>query len=271
MRIREKLFLLILCLAVLSVTSCEMFTHSMFKGAARDLSETMDKVSTDDLISSGADPNVVSNPEAAKAAVEALSKRPEELENITVEQAENVLNLATSAVLPTSTLMEVLDQVLNQETDDDTNTEGSSEVSNLLATTLLSTIQNAPEMDTKAVEIVLEKEEVLKEGDLTTVALATISLTATAMKSENVESEEALQESISSVTENIGKLTENSEDLSSTTPEDFIEEALKGTEFEDNDAMKTAMNALYYLMQRDDFANLLGDTSNEENEDQSNV
>lgn len=271
MRIREKLFLLILCLAVLSVTSCEMFTHSMFKGAARDLSKTMEKVSTEDLIASGSDPNVVSNPESSKAAIEALGKRPEELENITVEQAENVLNLATSAVLPTSTLMNVLDQVLNTETGDDTNTEGSSETSNLLATTLLTAIQNAPEMDTTAVEIVLGKEEVLKEGDITTVTLATVSLAATAMKSADVESEEALQEAISSVTENIGKLTENSKDLSNTTAEEFIDEALKDTEFEDSDAMKTAMNALYYLMQRDDFANLLGDTSNEESEDQSNV
>ena len=126
-------------------------------------------------------------------------------------------------------------------------------------------------MDTTAVEIVLGKEEVLKEGDITTVTLATVSLAATAMKSADVESEEALQEAISSVTENIGKLTENSKDLSNTTAEEFIDEALKDTEFEDSDAMKTAMNALYYLMQRDDFANLLGDTSNEESEDQSNV
>ena len=268
MRIREKILLLILCLAVLSVTSCEMFTHSLFKGAARDLSKTMEKVSTEDLISSGADPNVISNPESSKAAVEALGKRPEELENISVDQAENILNLGTAAILPTSTLMDVVGQMLSPE-NGETSGEESSETSDLITTVLLSTVQNAPEMDTTAIEIVLGKEEVLEKGDITTVTLATVSLAASAMKSENIETEEALQEAVSCISENIGKLTENSEDLSKTDVDVFIEEALKGTEFEDNDAMKTAMNAFYYLMQREDFSTLLGGSSNEGSEEQA--
>ena len=133
MRIREKLFLLILCLAVLFVSSCEMFTHSMFKGAARDLSETMKNVSTSDLISSGSDSGVISNPGAAKAALEELGARKDELENISVEQAEEVLNLGTAAILPTEKLMDAVDKLMNPSTDTGTGSPVIGEVSNRLS------------------------------------------------------------------------------------------------------------------------------------------
>ena len=256
MRINEKLFLLVLCLAILFVTSCDMFTNSMFKGAARDLSKIMEKASTDNLISSGSDPNVIGNPESAKAALEELSKRTDQLENIPVEQAENVLNLANSAILPTSKVMDVVDQILNNESGESTD----------FVTTLLETLQDIPKIDTKAVETILSKpvegeNEVLNNGDLTTVALATVSLAASALANEEFTPED-YNTAVSKITEKINA----GENLNA---DEILEEI--NIQNEDNkSAMKTAIEALCTIMDREDFKNLIPSNGDSNSDGSSN-
>ena len=67
------------------------------------------------------------------------------------------------------------------------------------------------------------------------------------------------------ISENVGDMDE--EDIDNIDPKVFVETALKGTSFEESDAMKTAIESFYYILQRDDFSSLMGDDS--ENQDSS--
>lgn len=270
MRTRKIITTLLLCLAVLVITSCDnVFTTSLFKGFARDLTETMKNVSTDDLINSGTNPDVIGNQESAKAAIEALAEK--DLSNITVEQGENVLKLGTAAILPTSTLMDAITSIMNAvpedgengATGDDVESEEDDETE-IIANVITSMIASVPQMDNTAIITVLQNQEVLETGDITTVTLATLSLTASALANEGITDSEKIDTEMGKIGENVEDM---GEDIDSIDPEVFVENALKGTSFEESDAMKTAIKSFYYLMQRDDFDSLMGDDS--ENEDSS--
>jgi len=266
MRTRKIITTLLLCLAVLVITSCDnMFTTSLFKGFARDLTETMKDVSRDDLINSGTNPDVIGNQESAKAAIEALAEK--DLSNITVEQGENVLKLGTAAILPTSTLMDAITTIMNAVPEDDENGATESEEDDeteIITNVITSMIASVPEMDNTAITTVLQNQEVLETGDITTVTLATLSLTASALANEGITDSEKIDTEMGKIGENVEDM---GEDIDSIDPEVFVETALKGTSFEESDAMKTAIKSFYYLMQRDDFDSLMGDDS--ENEDSS--
>lgn len=266
MRTRKIITTLLLCLAVLVITSCDnMFTTSLFKGFARDLTETMKDVSRDDLINSGTNPDVIGNQESAKAAIEALAEK--DLSDITVEQGENVLKLGTAAILPTSTLMDAITSIMNAVPEDDENGATESEEDDeteIITNVITSMIASVPEMNNTAITTVLQNQEVLETGDITTVTLATLSLTASALANEGITDSEKIDTEIGKIGENVEDM---GEDIDSIDPEVFVETALKGTSFEESDAMKTAIKSFYYLMQRDDFGSLMGDDS--ENEDSS--
>lgn len=266
MRTRKIITTLLLCLAVLVITSCDnMFTTSLFKGFARDLTETMKDVSRDDLINSGTNPDVIGNQESAKAAIEALAEK--DLSDITVEQGENVLKLGTAAILPTSTLMDAITTIMNAVPEDDENGATESEEDDeteIITNVITSMIASVPEMDNTAITTVLQNQEVLETGDITTVTLATLSLTASALANEGITDSEKIDTEMGKIGENVEDM---GEDVDSIDPEVFVETALKGTSFEESDAMKTAIKSFYYLMQRDDFGSLMGDDS--ENEDSS--
>ena len=276
MRTRKIITTLLLCLAVLVITSCDnMFTTSLFKGAARDLTETMEKVSTDDLINSGTNPDVIGNQESAKAAVEALAKK--DLSEITVEQSENVLKLGTAAILPTSTLMDAITSIMdalpedgeNGATGDDVESEEDDETE-IITNVITSMIASIPKMDNTAITTVLQNQEVLETGDITTVTLATLSLTASALANEEITDSEKIDTEIGKIGENVKDMDE--EDIENIKPEVFVETALKGTSFEESDAMKTAIKSFYYIMQRDDFSSLMGgDSENEDSPSEENT
>lgn len=263
MRTRKIITTLLLCLAVLVITSCDnMFTTSLFKGFARDLTETMKNVSTDDLINSGTNPDVIGNQESAKAAIEALAEK--DLSNITVEQGENVLKLGTAAILPTSTLMDAITSIMNAVPEDGENGATESEEDDeteIITNVITSMIASVPEMDNTAITTVLQNQEVLETGDITTVTLATLSLTASALANEGITDSEKVDTEMGKIGENVEDM---GEDIDSIDPEVFVENALKGTSFEESDAMKTAIKSFYYLMQRDDFGSLMGDDSEPE-------
>ena len=88
---------ILICLTILFTVSCDMFTNSLLKGAARDMSEMMKNASTSELLAAGADPDVIGDPAAAQAAMEALAEK--DLSNISAEEASNVCSLASSAIL----------------------------------------------------------------------------------------------------------------------------------------------------------------------------
>ena len=81
-----------LCLVFLFVTSCELFTTSMLTFTKRDLKDSMNKMPTESLVASGKDPTVVGNQDSAIAALEVLGDRTDELEKLSPEEIEKIIN-----------------------------------------------------------------------------------------------------------------------------------------------------------------------------------
>ena len=90
-KISKYSFLFLLLLAVLLVSSCDFFTSSVLSFAARDTAETVKSTPTNALVSAGSNPSVVGDQNMAQTYLEELGNRPEDLENLKTEEAENVL------------------------------------------------------------------------------------------------------------------------------------------------------------------------------------
>lgn len=271
---------ILICLTILFTVSCDMFTNSLLKGAARDMSETMKNASTSELIASGANPDVIGDPAAAQAAMDALADK--DLSEITPEEASNVCSLASSAILPVSNLMEALDKIIDSEKDDDNessdNSDGSQteKESNDATQIIAEILDSIPDVNTTALEQVLGNETLVKEAEIGDVAMATVSLMASSLSKKDLEAEEqqAILEQISKNLSNI-----SSEEIKDGVTDETIDKVLAGTAFEDDSAMKTAVKAALTLKDRDDISSLsiggfnLGEligVKDEENEDSSN-
>ena len=271
---------ILICLTILFTVSCDMFTNSLLKGAARDMSETMKNASTSELIASGTNPDVIGDPAAAQAAMDALADK--DLSEITPEEASNVCSLASSAILPVSNLMEALDKILDSEKNDDNessdNPDGSQteKESNDATQIIAEILDSIPDVNTAALEQVLGNENLVKEAEIGDVAMATVSLMASSLSKKDLEAEEQ-QYTLEKISENLGKFS--SEDVKDGITDDTIDDVLKGTAFEDDSAMKTAVKAALTLKDRDDISSLsiggfnLGEligVKDEENENSSN-
>jgi len=271
---------ILICLTILFTVSCDMFTNSLLKGAARDMSDIMKNASTSELIASGTNPDVIGDPAAAQAAMDALADK--DLSEITPEEASNVCSLASSAILPVSNLMEALDKIVDSEKNDDNessdNPDGSQteEESNDATQIIAEILDSIPDVNTTALEQVLGNETLVKEAEIGDVAMATVSLMASSLSKKDLEAEEqqAILEQISKNLSNI-----SSEEIKDGVTDETIDKVLAGTAFEDDSAMKTAVKAALTLKDRDDISSLsiggfnLGEligVKDEENENSSN-
>ena len=250
------------------------------KDAARPMSETMKNASTSELLAAGANPDVIGDPAAAQAAMDALADK--DLSEITPEEASNVCSLASSAILPVSNLMEALDKILDSEKNDDNessdNPDGSQteKESNDATQIIAEILDSIPDVNTAALEQVLGNENLVKEAEIGDVAMATVSLMASSLSKKDLEAEEQ-QYTLEKISENLGKFS--SEDVKDGITDDTIDDVLKGTAFEDDSAMKTAVKAALTLKDRDDISSLsiggfnLGEligVKDEKNENSSN-
>lgn len=247
-KISKYSFLFLLLLAVFLVSSCDFFTNSVLSFAARDTAETVKSTPTNALVSAGSNPSVVGDQNMAQTYLEELGNRPEDLENLKTEEAENVMNLATAALLPVSNFQSILDSMVdngNQEGGEGENPEQDN--NNILA----SILDSIPSVDTTALEKVLENEKTVQEADISTTAMATISLLGSAIKTEANEGD---------TTQLFGQITQNlGSDAVKTaeTTEDKVNAVLQGTgASEDNTALKTAIAAALVLSQREDLSSL---------------
>lgn len=271
---------ILICLTILFTVSCDMFTNSLLKDAARPMSETMKNASTSELIASGTNPDVIGDPAAAQAAMDALADK--DLSNINEKEASNVCSLASSAILPVSNLMEALDKILDSEKNDDNessdNPDGSQteKESNDATQIIAEILDSIPDVNTAALEQVLGNENLVKKAEIGDVAMATVSLMASSLSKKDLEAEEQ-QDTLDKISENLGKIS--SEEVKDGITDDTIDDVLKGTVFEDDSAMKTAVKAALTLKDRDDISSLsiggfnLGEligVKDEENENSSN-
>lgn len=246
---------ILICLTILFTVSCDMFTNSLLKGAARDMSDIMKNASTSELLAAGANPDIIGDPAAAQAAMDALAGK--DLSKINAEDASNVCSLASSAILPVSTLMDAIGKM----TEDKDESEESEESTNVISSVLGSV---PTDVNTGAIEQVLNNEKLVKETEIGDVTMATVSLMASSLAKKDCTEEERNQ-----------ALTNISRNLKEKTT---VGEVLAGTGFENDTSMKTAVKAALIIKTRDDTSSLsiggfnLGEVIGvrEENEDFSN-
>lgn len=271
-----------LCFVLLFVTSCELFTTSMLTFAQRDPKDSMKKMSTESLVAAGKDPTVVGDQNSAIAALEVLGERTEDLEKLSPQEATDVMNLATAAIFPVSTFGDILASFMPSEDDENSGeSEGSGEGENQeenKSNEIISSILNSiPEVDTTALETILGNEKNVKEADITSTAMATISLMGSALKNdESIADEEAMNETFQKISEKLG----SDEIKNKATTEDKVNFVLSETSSQDNEALKTAITAAIILSEREDLGDLsiggfnlgelLGAKAEEENSEGSN-
>ena len=224
---------ILICLTILFTVSCDMFTNSLLKGAARDMSDIMKNASTSELLAAGANPDIIGDPAAAQAAMNALAGK--DLSKISAEDASNVCSLASSAILPVSTLMDAIGKI----TEDKDESEESEE-STIVISSVLGSVPT--DVNTGAIEQVLNNEKLVKETEIGDVTMATVSLMASSLAKKDCTEEERNQ-----------ALTDISKNLKEKTT---VEEVLAGTGFENDTSMKTAVKAALIIKTRDDTSSL---------------
>lgn len=169
----KKTHLIITMLAALSFTGCNFFTTSLGTSFKRDLSDTYDKMSTDDLADMITDPQVISDPQAGKQLLETLGERdPEDLKKLSPEAQDDILNLMVNSTISTEAITSAIDTLTNAA-------EGSDP-----AEIVSAILNNINEVDTKAAVALLDDSNI-DNLEPSTAALAAISLVAQVAKSQH--------------------------------------------------------------------------------------
>ena len=147
-------------------------------------------------------------------------------------------------------------------TEDKDESEESEESTNVISSVLGSV---PTDVNTGAIEQVLNNEKLVKETEIGDVTMATVSLMASSLAKKDCTEEERNQ-----------ALTNISRNLKEKTT---VDEVLAGTGFENDSSMKIAVKAALIIKTRDDTSSLsiggfnLGEVigvEEEENEDSSN-
>lgn len=170
---KKCLFFFTSLLFVCLIMSCELFSKPLYS-FSRDISGIIGSMSTADL--AGNIDKLASDPQKAADVLNELSGRnQDEINNLSKGDKENLLKAGTSAILPVSQLGDVVEQL--------TKGDGNKD----FATIMDSLSQGAPAINTKALETVLQDEEILKTTDASTLAFSAASLIVNTVKTESGE------------------------------------------------------------------------------------
>ena len=158
--------LVLVCLSI----SCEFFSKPLYR-FSRDISGVIGSMSTADL--AGNVDKLSSDPKIAADVLNELANRPQdEVSNLSKEDKEKLLNAGVSAILPVSQLGDMVEQL----------TKGDGEMD--FATIMDSLSQGGASVNTKALETILEDENILKTTDASTLAFSAASLIVNTVKTE---------------------------------------------------------------------------------------
>ncbi|MBP7479606.1 MAG: hypothetical protein KA785_04095, partial [Spirochaetaceae bacterium] len=96
---------------IIVITACNFFTTSWGSGLKRDNADKLAQLTADDLALLLTDPDYTSDPESIAALLEALGgKTPEEIQGLSVEDKQAILELTISAGVPISSLAGIMEQ-----------------------------------------------------------------------------------------------------------------------------------------------------------------
>lgn len=193
---------------IILITACNFFTTSWGSGLKRDNAEKLTQLTTDDLALLLTDPDYTSDPESIAALLDALGgKTPEEIQDLSVEDKQAILELTISAGVPISSLAGIMEQA--------TSGDPGSALSELLSTTDVINVD--------AAAAVLTDPEMLETADPTviTAAAVTVLVQVAAAETDDAEDQDA------AVTDLVNNITDSIADSPpDATAEDIVDQLI---------------------------------------------
>lgn len=152
--------------------SCEAFSKPLYS-FSRDISGVIGSMSTGELAENI--DKLSSDPEKATDIINELSSRDqEEVKNLSQKDKEKLLDAGVGAILPTSKIGETVGQLT---------AEGEMDYKKIMETLT----SDSPDINTKAMETVLQDKEVLATTDVSSLALGAASLIVNTVNNEGGE------------------------------------------------------------------------------------
>lgn len=152
------------------VMSCEMFSRPIYS-FSRDISGDISSLSTNDL--AGNIDKLAADPDKTADVLNELAGRDQkEIKGLSQGEKEKLLEAGVGAIIPTSKLGETVDVLTKGEEKKDVNK---------IMETLTS---GSPDINTKALETVLEDDDMLNNANVGTLALGAASLIVNTVKNE---------------------------------------------------------------------------------------
>ncbi len=150
--------------------SCEVFSKPVYS-FSRDISGVVGSMSTEEL--AGNIDKLAADPDKATDIINELSSRDqEEVKNLPQKDKEKLLDAGVGAILPTSKIGETVEQL--------TTGDGAKDYKKIMETLA----SDAPDINTKAMETVLQDKDVLATTDVSTLALGAASLIVNTVNDE---------------------------------------------------------------------------------------
>ena len=156
----KKIMFAILFVAICVVfASCSFFTTSLGKGLARDSDEIFKNASTADIVDFAKESGSADG-EVAAGILDELATRTDDIPALSVEDKEDILQLAVDATISMEALTDVLKDV---------------DLENIDPNSLIDSVFDAiPEFDTAALEAIFNDTDSLANADTSVLATAAV-------------------------------------------------------------------------------------------------
>lgn len=161
---------LIISVFILVMTSCEFFTTSIGSklleknGSYNYKDRFADVEKTSDLAQLAGDVEFTRDSEVASALINELSKRTDDLEQLSIENQEDVLNLLVTAILPVNKIA-VAVQTMLENSDEETQ-----------ADVIKDLVNNAKNVDPEIIKVILDSTNALKNAGAQDLIMGTLGL-----------------------------------------------------------------------------------------------